>query len=257
MIAAFVDKIRSLAKEASDLEEKKIDGRIYIKGDIKRIPLSEEHTPETLTFQTLSALKEFAESFKAPVFDPKNIEMHERTFFHVESPNLVSLCGQLQPSNFNKRFVYARAVLKLETFNFSHIGAGHRAYWFDIEEFVIALQTLFVKTDQREDIITVLGSLANERIVENKDNKFSQALHIRTGISQQSEKTIENPVSLEPYRTFPEISQPEGRYILRYRKDDDGIVCALFDADGGQWKLQAMKSIKAWLEEGSTLKAIA
>jgi len=59
-----------------------------------------------------------------------------------------------------------------------------------------------------------------------------------------------NPIRLRPYRTFREIEQPASLFVLRLQKGRDGELprAALFEADGGQWKLEACQAIKHWLD---------
>jgi len=57
---------------------------------------------------------------------------------------------------------------------------------------------------------------------------------------------VPNPVVLAPFRTFREIAQPESKFVFRMQQ---GPRCALFEADGGAWRLEAMKRSKAYLEE--------
>ena len=55
-------------------------------------------------------------------------------------------------------------------------------------------------------------------------------------------------VTLQPFRTFLEVQQPNGDFIFRVRHEEGkGNLCALFEADAGMWKLAAMDSIKSWL----------
>jgi hypothetical protein len=61
-----------------------------------------------------------------------------------------------------------------------------------------------------------------------------------------NEIPIPNPVKLSPFRTFIEVEQPESLFVLRGRK---GPQWALFEADGGLWKIKAIQNIKNWLEK--------
>ena len=54
---------------------------------------------------------------------------------------------------------------------------------------------------------------------------------------------------LKPFRTFAEAEQPESKFIFRMRKDEDGVTAALIEADGGAWKVQAIKNIANYLED--------
>ena len=67
------------------------------------------------------------------------------------------------------------------------------------------------------------------------------------GIASKSDAVVPNPVKLRPYRTFVEVEQPVSEFVFRM-KDNNGITCALFEADGGAWKNTAMRNIKNYLE---------
>ena len=56
---------------------------------------------------------------------------------------------------------------------------------------------------------------------------------------------IKPRVTLQPFRTFLEVEQPAGEYIFRVQP---GNSCALFEADGGLWRLKAMDLVKGWLK---------
>lgn len=58
-----------------------------------------------------------------------------------------------------------------------------------------------------------------------------------------SVKPLPPIIKLAPYRTFIEVEQPEGEFLLRLQK---GPSAALFEADGGAWKIQARKNIKEY-----------
>ena len=53
-------------------------------------------------------------------------------------------------------------------------------------------------------------------------------------------------VQLQPYRTFLEIDQPVSEFLLRVGKE--GSI-SLREADGGVWRLEAKRSIAAWLTD--------
>ena len=73
---------------------------------------------------------------------------------------------------------------------------------------------------------------------------------VKTGLASKSDAIIPSPVTLKPYRTFTEVEQPESQFVFRMKEDKyDGVQCALFEADGGAWKLHAMESIQEYLEE--------
>lgn len=55
-----------------------------------------------------------------------------------------------------------------------------------------------------------------------------------------------NPIrKLKPYRTFNEVDQPESEFLLRL---SEGGGVALYEADGGAWKLQARRNVAEYLK---------
>ena len=110
--------------------------------------------------------------------------------------------------------------------------------------------------DQVAEILHMLSVLHNETVTENKDDGFTQTLSVRTGLTTKDNKKVVNPVTLKPYRTFTEVDQPEGQFIIRF-KNDGGLKAVLFEAGDGRWKLEAMQSIKAYLDGNSTIGVIA
>ena len=67
-------------------------------------------------------------------------------------------------------------------------------------------------------------------------------------------------MTLAPYRTFPDVAQPESTFILRMKggSEHQAPTAALFEADGGKWALMAVERIAEHLSielEGWTVLA--
>lgn len=234
MFAEMIDKILGVG-EADIIQH---DGISYkdepANRTISRLKMPEQYEPKPRYFQTLLGLYEFFKS-------EGNLD---DMWFHVENPSLVSLNGLLDPANDNTRFCFAKAESTVNQFEFGR--------WMDLEMFIINLQSRFNPTETVSQLIDMLGALANENIIENKDDGFSQSVQIKTGISTKSQVKIKNPVTLTPYRTFMEVSQPPSQMIFRIKKTNGiGILCSLWVADGGVWELQAIENINKWLVERS------
>ena len=57
-----------------------------------------------------------------------------------------------------------------------------------------------------------------------------------------------NPCVLRPIRTFTEVKQPKSAFVFRMEQGSNETVnAALFEADGGAWKIEAMENIKDYL----------
>lgn len=119
--------------------------------------------------------------------------------------------------------------------------------WYESEDFIIGLQSCFVENDDKAKILKVVGNIKDEAVRQYGDDGVTQQVTAKTGLAQVEDVPIPNPVMLAPFRTFMEIEQPESKFVFRMRQGDDGPECALFEADGGAWKLEAMKKVKAYL----------
>jgi hypothetical protein len=125
--------------------------------------------------------------------------------------------------------------------------------WMDPEEFCIAMQTLFEDSEFGHDhkkIVKLVSNLAAEAVTISNDDGFSQQVVTKQGMVNKSEEKVSPRVSLSPYRTFREIGQPTSTFILRLRSRTGAMpVVALFEADGGSWREDAMKSIREYFQK--------
>lgn len=114
------------------------------------------------------------------------------------------------------------------------------------DEFVIALLTQFVQTEQTAILLNVVGNMSQEAETRVLDDGVGQEVSVRKGVSLKARAQVPSPVILQPYRTFREVEQPESPFALRV---DDGPSVALFEAAGETWTIEAVKRIKDWLRE--------
>lgn len=121
----------------------------------------------------------------------------------------------------------------------------HLIGFLEIEKVIILLKSAFVATESRDKLIAVLGNIMEENIQNTSDDGISQKVVAKTGIATKANVIIEPIISLVPYRTFLEVDQPEGEFLLRLH---NGPEAALFEADGGAWKIEARRNIKLCFE---------
>lgn len=121
---------------------------------------------------------------------------------------------------------------------------GVPAGYMDYDTARIKLNSCFMDTPDREYVLGLLSNIVRGDQAEVKDNGVTQQVKVQTGIQLAGMETVRPIVKLKPYRTFPEIDQPESDFLLRVNDDQIGI----FEADGGMWKLHAKARIKAYLE---------
>lgn len=164
-------------------------------------------------------------------------EINTKLLIHVESPTSVKLYGPLNVDRERENYLAAIAELpnniRYERF-------------LDTENFNIMLQSSFVTNTDKDILLKYTGLIQDDAVKQIGDNGVSQAVTIKTGVASVGQAEVPNPVTLAPYRTFSEVNQPESKFIFRMK---EGPSAAIFEADGGSWKNEAILSIKTYLEE--------
>ena len=144
-----------------------------------------------------------------------------------------------------QQFEYLRAVADVPRIRFND--------FIDLEQFIVHVQTNFLDTPERERLLDYVGTLTLGLTSDIEDDGATQTVTARKGVTRAEKKSFINPVQLLPYRTFSEIAQPASCFALRLKqvKRDDELLAhaALFEADGGAWRTQAIKDIGAYLRE--------
>lgn len=120
----------------------------------------------------------------------------------------------------------------------------------DREEFVIGLQSRFVETPDLLEVLRLTSNLEASTVAQSEDDGISQRTTVKQGVQLKEVVKVKGRVTLKPYRTFREVEQPGSAFVFRLRSKDGGVPeCALFEADGGKWKMDAVLTIKAWLDD--------
>lgn len=196
-----------------------------------------EPMPNPLTIHTLTGVVDYLNDPPAGV----PIEIH------ILHPTTVCVHGDLEGRHLQRpEYLIANCD--------PIIGSPFKfGQWYDVEQFIIELLSKFEPTETRAKLLQVVGTLQDGSIRTHSDDGVTQSATAKTGITRLAEVELPNPVTLKPYRTFPEIEQPESAFVFRLRQGGNGPQAALFDADGGRWKLEAIQLIKAWLEQHEEL----
>lgn len=113
------------------------------------------------------------------------------------------------------------------------------------DQAAVALQTRFQPSKDREYALQLLSQITTGAKVTYNDTGVATTVVTQKGVALQQNSTIRPIVELKPYRTFQELEQPEGTFLIRI--DERGITFT--EADGGMWKLEARKRIVAYFEE--------
>lgn len=205
-----------------------------IKGLYSDKPLHRLETPapvaERLYLHTLTGLVDYIKS--------NTDTMAERMIVEVQSPTSVRLYSQLNDKRGREYLIEVTAMTPDFSFD----------CFLPQENFCISLQSKFINGDDRELVLRCAGTVESGTVAQYGDDGVTQKATIKQGIASKVEAQIPNPVRLRPYRTFLEVDQPASDFIFRMR-DNHGVDCAIFEADGGAWEMEAMQNIKSYLQE--------
>lgn len=166
-----------------------------------------------------------------------NLERSSSKFYlQVLDEKNVFLKGVLDSEGERETLVHVSAIVP----KFSY-GSFH-----DAEELIIAFQSKFTQTKDRDILLKVIGNVKEENVRTTGDTGIAQAVTIKTGVASANDVIVPNPVELAPYRTFLEVEQPTSNFIFRMK---DGPRGAIFEADGGAWRNTAIHNICEFLAE--------
>ncbi len=235
MIAEGIQKIIDIAKNPLHT----IHGLQYTEGPLTLVP------PPSAAAFSVDTLDGFVNMLEAGIdnFEPKNTVIHILSFKSVQ---LV----QCRATEYGKRIAHVEAkptegITQFPFFN----QPGPQ------EDFVIGLQTHFqpmpeseFKAGQKVDDLVYLMDLASHITFAEKakqvDTGVRQEITLQRGIAHKEDVEVRARLTLKPYRTFRELSQPASDFIFRIK---DGPKLALYEADGGTWKIAAIAAIQEWL----------
>lgn len=183
--------------------------------------------PDTLRLSTLSGLvamiKHERNTYETPLF------------VRITGPETVDVFGAMRDDCQRENPFTAAAVLPAFDFN----------SYYTIEGMIIALKSKFEPTEDRDYLVKLLGNITDTKSVQTKDDGVTQSVTVNAGIQMLGETKVKPIVTLKPYRTFLEVEQPESEFLIRLREGQ----AALYEADGGEWRNQAMANIGDLLRE--------
>lgn len=227
-----VKRIADLAVQANQIVK---DGITFVSKDYQ--PLGVVHE-DTVRFTTLTSFCRFIDK------NPQNFDLSQAVVV-IDRSFVVSLLSA--PDKLDgKRTVYAMA----KEHDFEEFSFGRQ---YSVEDFIIALKTLFVKEDSDwEAVFNLVKRVQVSDNMEISDDGMSQSLTVRRGVSSASLEHVTKPTDheLRPYRIFPEAEQPKSIFYLRISGSKElGPKVALYETDGGKWKVEASQIIKRFIED--------
>lgn len=222
MIKSAIDKILSLGGTRPEV----IKGRMYANGPTGILAIRPPMA-ESLTINTLTGIEDY---------DPDA----KKQMIHVVDHKRVDILDIDFSDEWLTRSTYLTAVHESPVFRFGQ--------HMNVEDFIIALQAMFVQDENTAAILKIVGNIKDETVIQYADDGVTQAVTAKAGISRVEVVPVPNPVTLRPYRTFMEVEQPASTFVFRMQSGKgQSPSCALFEADGRMWRLEAIKNIKEWL----------
>lgn len=227
MIAEAIDKILML----SPVEVQQIGALAYA---ARPLHLVVEPDLSGLSVTTLTGLADWIRA-RPDALDPA------QWVLHVEHPQSVRLIRR-STDMYGRRTCLAQAKPQdAATFAFGR--------WMEQEEFIIGLQSQFVATPDLEEVLRLVSNLEVSAVTMSDDDGISQRTTVKQGVTLKEVVRVRRVVRLSPYRTFAQVTQPASAFVFRLKSRESAVpLCGLFEADGGAWKIEAVETIRQWLE---------
>lgn len=227
-------------KEAKVIQ---IDGKNYSTEELHYISPEFDTDPRPLvsavSISTLTGLVDYITG---------NVDMLNGSLIvHVVSPTEVKVYSELRDDAKRHNYISCTGWTPKITYG----------QFIDVESFNIMLQACFLQNEHSAALLQVIGNIKEDNVQNTSDDGISQKVTAKQGISTVTEVVVPNPVILCPFRTFAEVDQPESKFVFRMQ---NGPKAAIFEADGGVWRIYAMQNVKAYLAEkleGCNVKIIS
>jgi hypothetical protein len=235
MEGAAVDRIAELAEKAARSGPiVKLDGKEYSL-EALHDPRKPEPEPKPLKVATLDSFVEFVKSTHDAGYRGSRGQ-----FVHVADPTTVRLHTGIFGEH-HQRVALAEACAVVPPIAFGQ--------FLDPEEFIIQLLVNFEQTGDRDAVQRLLSNLGNEAVRTHDDDGLSQSVTMKLGTVRRGTEVVKNPFSLTPFRSFGEVEQTPSPFLLRMRGGGPETPprCALFECDGGRWRLYAIANVKSCL----------
>ena len=237
MDASTVQRIADLATTNAATRQFKVHDLEYVQGTISLLP-----PPQVPVFE-VTTLDGFVNMLEAGIDGFKV----EGNVIHVVSHKSVQLITRSH-SAYGKRTIHLGATPVEGVTGFPYFNN-----WGTQEEFVIGLQSGFQPSKDLEYLLRLASHIDAKSSVATVDNSVAQEITVRQGVAFAETVAVNPRLSLKPYRTFRELDEHASEVIFRIK---DGGKLALFEADGGAWKIQAIGLIASWLSNRIKTSAV-
>lgn len=222
--------VTDLAKAAEKPNITEIADRAYTDKELKPV---REPRPDTIAVTTL---KGFLDLLAARVekFIP------EAAIIHIVDHATVELKSTTSDKWGRRQVFVAAEPPEVKGFTFDQ--------YYDHESLTLALHINFVPNQDIAYLLRVASTI--ETVRTSEESGAAQTVALRTGPTQMEVIELKPRLSLAPFRTFRDVEQPTSDFFLRVKQEGKSPTLALFEADGGKWKIDAIANIRAYLAAG-------
>jgi hypothetical protein len=229
-----------IRKKLSPVEQLEYDGRRYTRQEIKSV---NEPLVTALPISTLQSLVELlSEKFNERGFEGFDPAQH---VIHVVSEKNVQVVSAQSNACAQREILVNCSLTETLPFTFGQ--------FLTQDKFIIGLMSCFVKNNDRDELARLAGAAKAEAVTLSHDDGIAQEITVKGGAHLVDRVSAKNIVKLAPYRTFRDVAQPESEFLFRVQQSGENFpTFALWEADGGAWRLDAIASIAAKLSAGLT-----
>jgi|SRR5581483_8848072 len=226
MIKEAIDRVLALAP----VQTIQVDGRNYTDKGIHPVTDPLAGSVDVATLQGLVDLVNVG----VEALDPKAF------IAHVVDHQTVRLIAKVSDTWARRQTLVTVNLPKTQGFNFGT--------WLDHETFIIGVQANFTADGDRDYVLKIASNITSEQVKTSQDDGISQQVGQKAGVALVGTETLKSRVSLAPFRTFREVTQPASEFIFRVKQSGDNKPnLALFEADGGKWKIDAVEEVARYL----------
>ena len=222
---------------------------------------------------TSETIKTIIEESKPEIFKDDGHSFSSKRLYHVSPPNnqllninsLTSLCNFLKVNSGNHYYVVVESPQRISILKKDFMQRSSSSTiiicetpidldYDDLidcsqEDFLLHLSTKFEPSKGDVDLLAKIASCVTaENIRDSVSNGITQEVVIKENIATKANVKLKPIWSLYPYRTFPEIDQPECRFVLRIKKDSSGQSVFHLKASSSElWKSKSMDQIRGYI----------
>lgn len=223
--------------------EREYDGRKYINKELKAV---DHPTVTPLRISTLSSLIDLCiGKFAGPSTEDEDYGFErfdaKRHIIHVVNEKQVQVVTAISNAWKDREILVDCVATPTEEFIFGK--------FMSQDQFIIALLSKFTAAGDRDELAGFAGKATDEQIATLIDDGISQTVSMKAGSTLQDQAIAKKFVELSPFRTFREVDQPKSKFLFRLQKP---LQFALFEADGGHWRIHAVEAIARRLSGGVT-----